>query len=80
MIPAALYSHGTCVFVARHVIGSRPIKLYNLLPRYNKHNCCQEVKSTDLSSGVPDQQSVGSSSGLDTFVLDTLPWVDFTKS
>ena len=35
MLPAALCSRGTCVFVAQHVIGSRPIKLHSLLPRYN---------------------------------------------
>ena len=28
-------SHVTCVFVARHVIGSRPIKLHNLYTEYN---------------------------------------------
>ena len=28
-------SHVTCVFVARHMVGSRPIKLHSLLPRYN---------------------------------------------
>ena len=30
-------SHVTCVFVALHMIGSRPIKLHSLLPRYNNH-------------------------------------------
>ena len=34
-------SHVTCVFVARHMIGSRPMKLHSLLPRYNKRICCR---------------------------------------
>ena len=37
MLPAALCSLCTCVFDPRQV--SRPIKLHNLLPRYNKHVC-----------------------------------------
>ena len=36
---ARILSLGTCVFVARHVIGSRPIKLHILLPRYNNNDC-----------------------------------------
>ena len=35
-VTAALFRHGSCVFVARHVIGSRPIKFHSLLPRYEK--------------------------------------------
>ena len=36
MFSAALCSRGPCVFVAQHVIGSRPIQLDTMLPRYNK--------------------------------------------
>ena len=34
MVPD-LSSHATCLFVARHMVGSRPIKLHSLLLRYN---------------------------------------------
>ena len=36
---AHILSHGTCVFVSHNIIGSRPIKLNNLLPRYNTTIC-----------------------------------------
>ena len=31
MLPSALCSHGTCVFVSHHMIGSRPLKFHNSL-------------------------------------------------
>ena len=43
-------SHVTCVFVARHVIGSRPIKLHSLLPRYNKLFCSSSLALVTLMS------------------------------
>ena len=39
--------HITCVFVAHHVIGSQPIKLHSLLPRYNK-----QVWSDHVSTNI----------------------------
>ena len=49
-----LPSHVTCDFVAHHVIGSRPIKLHTLLPRYN--NDKWSLSNTGLGTGYTCEQ------------------------